>query len=819
MIRLTPEQISRITGAELTGNGSEVLNYVCTDTRKADRIWESLFIALKGPNHDGQTFIQEAFNLGFRYFLVRSVPPTLSNNDSLTFLVHPDPARALQEMAAFYRRQMPAELIAITGSNGKTIVKEWLAQVLSVFARTGKSPKSYNSQIGVPLSVLTLDSADRYAIMEAGISKPGEMKNLQKILDPDLGIFTNIGDAHQENFASLEEKVREKLRLFRNCKTLLICRDHREIFREIQGNGFTGKLLTWSREQNASLAVTSEISSVHHTKIEATFGEQHLTLLVPFTDRASIDNLIFIWLLTLHYGLDQIRVQEAISALEPVKMRLEQKAGINGCTLINDFYNSDIVSLKTALDLLFQQTTQEKKSVILSDILQTGLPEAELYASINHLLEGRNIYRLIGIGPAIIRNRDQFNLPIETWATTDQFIRVLDTVSFKDEAILLKGARSFTFESVSRLLEAKIHSTILAIRMEDVRNNLNHFRQLLTPGTGIMVMIKAFSYGSGGVEIARFLANERVACLGVAFADEGVEIRRSGIRTPIMVMNPDFRQSDILIENHLEPEIFNWQGLKNFARAAREEGGDPSPVHIKFDTGMHRLGFSPTEAEPLGQFFAEHPEILVRSVFSHLSASEDPESDPFTRRQILRLNQAADLLRTKVGYPFLKHILNTSGIKRFPEAHFDMVRLGIGLYGYESNGDSGLKPVATLKTVISQIHDLPAGEHVGYGRLTILRKPARIAIIPIGYADGIDRRLGNGNYRMMVKGQFVKTIGNICMDMTMLDITGIKASEGDEVVVFSPGHPVTEMARILGTIPYEVLTSIPSRVKRIYLFD
>jgi alanine racemase len=819
MISLTPEQIARITGAGMIGNGSGILNHICTDTRKADRPEESLFIALKGPNHDGHQFIMEAFRLGFKHFIVSEIPVALNEQEDSTFLVHPDPTLALQQIASHHRQQLATEIIAITGSNGKTIVKEWLAQVLSSFARTGKSPKSYNSQIGVPLSVLTLEPADRFGILEAGISKPGEMAKLEKVLVPDIGIFTNIGDAHQENFLSLADKIREKLVLFRHSKTFFYCSDQSDVAREIQMAGLPAKLVSWSREQEANLRITSETTSVHHTKIEGIFENRHLTLLVPFTDKASVDNLVFVWLVTLHLRLDQVRVQQAISALEPVKMRLEQKAGINGCTLINDFYNSDIVSIRTALDLLFQQTHQDRKTVIISDILQTGLPEPELYSSINHLLEGRKIHRLIGIGPAIIRNRGQFKIPIETWVSTDDFVDQLNPERFNDEAILLKGARQFTFESISRFLEAKIHATILEIRMEDVRNNLNHFRQALNPGTGIMVMIKAFSYGSGGLEIARFLANERVDYMGVAFADEGVEIRRSGIRTPIMVMNPDFRQSDILIENRLEPEIFNWQGLKTYARAAREEGGDSYPAHLKFDTGMHRLGFSPADAELLSKFLAEHPEIKVKSVFSHLSASEDPDSDAFTRQQISKLNQASEILKSRLGYPFLKHILNTSGIKRFPEAQFDMVRLGIGLYGYESNGNSGLRPVATLKTVISQIHDLPAGEHVGYGRLTILKEPAKIAIIPIGYADGIDRRLGNGNYRMMVKGQFVRTIGNICMDMTILDVTGSKASEGDEVLVFSPDHPVTEMAQILGTIPYEVLTSIPSRVKRIYLFD
>ncbi len=819
MTPITGEEIAVLTGSELIGTGKLLVRHICTDTRRPDLPSDTLFVALKGPNHDGHRYIREAFALGIRSFIVSRVPDEFTGTEDAVFLVNANPLKALQELARNHRNQLSGTLIAVTGSNGKTIVKEWLAQVLSGFFRVSKSPKSYNSQLGVPLSVLSVNPGDEYAILEAGISRPGEMTSLHEVLNPDWGLFTTIGDAHQENFTGIDQKIREKLILFTECKKLFYCLDHHQIDQEIKKSGSSAELLAWSRYSDAKLRITEEIKSAHKTTVKAVFGGKNVNLILPFTDPASVENLIHIWLIILVMGLNPEQVQKEVLALEPVKMRLEQKEGINNCTLINDFYNSDLQAFKIALDILFQQTHQVKKTVILSDILQTGVPGPELYAGINRLVEGRGIDRIIGIGPAIHENRGCFTVPVQTWISTWDFISRFNPDEFRDEAILLKGARPFTFEAISRLLEARIHATTLEVRMEDVRHNLTVFRQGLKPGTGIMVMVKAFSYGSGGVEIARFLAHERVDYLGVAFADEGVEIRKAGIGIPVMVMNPDYRQSDILIDHNLEPEIFSWSGLQAFARAAREFGGTPAACHLKFDTGMHRLGFKPDEAALLGDFMAIHTEIFIRTAFSHLSASEDPAADDFTRLQISRFEEACETLSAHCQYPFKKHILNTSGIGRFPEARFDMVRLGIGLYGYNGTLEAGLKPIATLRTVISQVHDLPAGETVGYGRMTILNKPARVAVIPIGYADGIDRRLGNGNYRMMIKGEAVATIGNICMDMTLLDVTDTKAVEGDEVVVFSPENPVTAMAEILNTIPYEILTSIPARVKRIYLFE
>jgi len=819
MTPLYPEDIARITGARIIGTTNQAIRFVSTDTRTADHPAEGLFVALRGPNHDGHRYIPEACQLGFRVFIVETIPDLLAGRQDLLFLLTPDPLKALQDMASWHRRNFAGTLIAITGSNGKTIIKEWLAQVLQQFYPVSKSPKSYNSQLGVPLSVLAIHPDARYAVMEAGISLPGEMLKLQHILNPEIGILSNIGDAHQENFTDIPAKIREKITLFRDCQKILYCRDHELIDQELRASGFSAQLITWSRSGGSDLNIIDEKTGEGKHFIRAVYHGDQVHLTVPFTDPGSIENLIHIWLVTLTLGLDQAACQALIINLEPVRMRLEQKAGMNGCTLINDFYNSDIVSFKTALDLLYQQTPQKKKTIIFSDILQTGIPEDLLYSEISHIIERRSIHRLIGIGPAISRQKARFGQIMEGWPSTAEFVGQLNPDDFRDEAILLKGARTFEFENISRLLEARVHSTTLEIRMDDVRHNLTRFRKELKPGTAIMVMAKAFTYGSGGVEMVRLLDSERVDYLGVAFADEGREIRRAGIRMPVMVMNPDFRQSDILIDNRLEPEVFNWSGLKLFARFAREQGNSAYPVHLKIDTGMHRLGFNPSDTGKIITWLREHPEVFVRSVFSHLAASDDPEADEFTRLQISTFTKTCDALSGGLGYTFLRHILNTAGITRFPGAQFEMVRLGIGLHGYDQNLSGEILPVATLKTVISQIHDLPPGEFVGYGRLTRLDKATRIAVIPIGYADGIDRRLGNGKYSMLFKGNRIPTIGNICMDMTLLDVTGSVAAEGDEVIVFGSNLPVTEMARVLGTIPYEILTSIPQRVKRVYLFE
>lgn len=819
MTRYTVGEIAQITGSRMTGESGRIIRQICTDTRRIDLPAESLFVALKGPSHDGQRFLQEAYRAGIRSFLAGKLPETPDQFPGSTFLVADNTLIALQNLAAWHRNQFKSPLIAITGSNGKTIIKEWLAQLMQASFQVAKSPKSYNSQLGVPLSVLNISGDEQYAIMEAGISMPGEMACLQRILNPDIGLISNIGDAHQENFTDLAAKTREKLSLFKNCAKIFYCLDHELIHNELTLSSFPGEKYCWSRSLPANLRITGELAEGPVCHLSGIHLNQKVSLAIPFTDPASIENLIHIWLLLLTLGFDQATLQAQVSGLEPIRMRLEQKAGINRCTLINDYYNSDIHSLKIALDLLFQQTPQSRKTVILSDILQTGLSEEALYGEISSLLKNKDIHRLIGIGPAISRNGHLFTPTIRTWTTTSEFLNQVNTDDFQEEAILLKGARSFAFEQISSILEARIHATTLEIRMNDVRHNLEQYRKTVGPGVRIMAMVKAFSYGSGGIEMAKFLAHERVDYLGVAFTDEGIEIRRAGINTPVMVMNPDFQQSDLIIDHHLEPEIYHWTGLTTFTKTLRNLGLNPYPVHLKLDTGMHRLGFDYRESEPLVDFLHEHPEIYLKSVFSHLAASEDPGNDDFTSLQIRRFSEFCDRLSEQTGNPFLRHILNSSGIERFPEAHFDMVRPGIGLYGIGNTKLLDLKPITTLKTIISQIHDLPAGESVGYGRMTILQKSTRIGVIPVGYADGIDRRLGNGNYRMMVHGKPVSTIGNICMDMTILDLNGIGANEGDEVIVFGPGNPVTSMAEILQTIPYEVLTSISPRVKRIYLFD
>ena len=819
MTPYTVADIAEITRSRLVGEPNRLIRQICTDTRRIDQPEESLFIALNGPSHDGHRFLIEAYQSGIRAFLVAALPENPDLFAGSAFIITDNTLTALQDFAAWHRKQFSGKVIAVTGSNGKTIIKEWLAQIMQSAFRTIRSPKSYNSQIGVPLSVLNISGNEQFAIMEAGISKPGEMHVLQKILNPDIGLISNIGDAHQENFIDLPSKTREKIFLVKNSGMIFYCLDHQLIHQELTIAKYPGKKYSWSRSQPADLQITGETINGSSCLLTGLYQSRRISLTIPFSDPASIENLIQIWLLLLTIGFDEATLQDQVRKLEPVQMRLEQKGGINRCTLINDYYNSDILSLKIALDLLFQQTPHLKKTLIISDILQTGQSEDALYTEISLLLTARNLYRLIGIGPAIYRNRHLFKGNVTILNSTAEFLGQVNTEDFQDEAILLKGARSFAFEQISTILEAKIHATTLEIRMNDVRFNLEQYRKLIGPDVRIMVMVKAFSYGSGGVEMAKFLTNERVDYLGVAFADEGIEIRRAGIKTPVLVMNPDFHQSDLIIDHHLEPEIYNWSGLNIFTKTLRKLGLGPYPVHLKLDTGMHRLGFDYRETDQLLTFLQNNPEIYMKSAFSHLAASEDPASDDFTKLQISRFSECCNRLAEKTGYAFLKHILNSSGIERFPEAHFDMVRLGIGLYGHGNTDLVQLRPIATLKTIISQINDLPAGESVGYGRLTILDKPTRVGVIPVGYADGINRRLGNGHYQMLVEGTRVSTIGNICMDMTILNLSGTDAMEGDEVIVFGPDNPVGRIAEILQTIPYEVLTSISPRVKRIYQFD
>ncbi len=822
--------ISDVAGAvkgRLLGNtrGTNPVRLLLIDSRRLVYPEGSLFFAIKTRNNNGHLYIGELLSKGVRSFVAESFPRELSSKyPEASFVIVNDSLDALRSLASAHRSKFPVPVLAITGSNGKTVVKEWMFQLLCTRHNIVKNPKSYNSQIGVPLSVWLMDKGHDMAVFEAGISRTGEMERLASVIRPTIGLFTNIGPAHDEGFQSREEKIREKLKLFRGCSSLVYCSDHEMVHKEVSSwhrSNSSVTLFTWGSTPGCDIIVKGCREKKGKSILSLLYRGRISEFVIPFTDRASIENAMHcIAFLKLSVYDDEF-IAKGISALQPVAMRLEMKEGVNQSLIINDSYNSDLHSLEIALDFMAGHSHHRKKTLILSDILQSGIPPGELYPEVASLLETKQVDRLIGIGPDISSQAGSFTLPASFYEDTESFIAKMTDDNFHREAILLKGARSFGFERLSQLLQQKDHQTTLEIDLDALVHNLNVFRSLLGPGTGIMGVVKAFSYGSGSVEVARVLQFHNVDCLAVAYADEGRELRQGGVKLPILVMNPEIRSFDTLFDFGLEPEIYGLPLLERFTaaiRAARGRHGKDHRVHIKIDSGMHRLGFMEDQVDELLAVLRRTPEIRVASVFSHFAASEDPRHDAFTQRQTDVFRDICDRMRKELGYDFRRHICNSAAISRFPGAHFDMVRLGIGLYGV--SGDRKLQPllhnVSSFRSVVSQVKTIKAGETIGYGREGVVQSDMELAIIPVGYADGLDRRLGNGRGRLLVKGKRVAVVGNISMDMCALDVTGLGVREGDEVTVFGPGLPVTQIADYLGTIPYEVFTSVSGRVKRIY---
>lgn len=787
---------------------------------------EALFIAIKSTRNDGHLFIRELYERGVRNFLVSDGPPLREGN----FLKVNDTVKALQQLAAFHRTRFKIPVIGITGSNGKTIVKEWLSNLLCHEKNIVKSPKSYNSQIGVPLSVWHMNESNDLGIFEAGISQPGEMENLAQIIKPTIGIITNIGAAHDAGFVNRKLKAEEKVLLFRNSEVLLYCKDYPEIDEAVKNliNPRNTKILSWSRhDKSADLEVFRIVKEGAITRLFATTNipsEKYPAprLNIPFTDDASIENAIHCWFLMMYYDYENSIINKRFSAIQPVAMRLEQKEGINRCTIINDSYNSDLGSLAIAIDFLNQQNQHPQKTLVLSDILQSGKEESKLYAEVAEMVNHKGIDRIIGIGKAISMHFTNFEIPEKKFFyDTHAFLDEINQFKFENEAILLKGARDFGFERINALLQKKSHETILEIHLHSIVHNLNFFRSRLKPHVKIMAMVKAFSYGSGSHEIANLLQYHRVDYLAVAYADEGVELRNAGITLPIMVMNPEPSGFEALIKYKLEPEIYSFRLLGQIISFLKKNAIKNSlPIHLKIDTGMHRLGFLPEEINDLISIITKERAVKVISVFSHLAASEEKIHDAFTQSQVEQFNKAARKITGAFpeGQKPMLHIANSSGALRFPESQLDMVRIGIGLYGVSP--DQGiqqeLQNVVVLKSSISQVKKIRAGESVGYSRSAVAEKEMLVAVVPVGYADGFGRELGNGKGKMKVKGKFASTVGNICMDMCMIDVTGLNVHEGDDVVVFGDEYSVSDIARDAGTIPYEILTGISRRVKRVY---
>jgi len=832
----TFQELAKVMGGNwLQFTGDRPVYGLSLDSRKLTDPEFALFFAVKGKRHDGHKFLGDLYKLGVRNFVVTDEEKAYDLPEANVLKVA-DSVRALQILVTWHRDQYKLPVIGITGSNGKTIVKEWLYQLLEEDHVIVRSPKSYNSQIGVPLSVWQLNESHTLGIFEAGISEAGEMEHLQKVIKPEIGIFTNIGEAHSEGFLNNRHKVKEKLKLFIHSRILIYCKDYPEITQAITEirSQFTDEeqqekfqLFTWAQKTDADLRITTIDRSTTETYIEGLFKGETIKIIIPFTDMASIENAIHCWATLLYMHVHQEVIQERMRKLGKIAMRLELKDAVNNCSLINDSYNSDFGSLTIALDFLNQQKQHPKKTLILSDILQSGKNEMDLYDDVAALVKQKQVTRLLGIGPSISRQHKTFaaNTALESkfFASTDEFLGHLATLHFDNETILLKGARSFEFERISKLLEQKVHETVLEINLNALAHNLQVYHSLLRPQVKTMVMVKALSYGSGSFEIASTLQFHRADYLAVAYTDEAVTLRKAGITVPIMVMNPEQRSFESIVQYNLEPDLYNEGILQKFSEYLQLTGRamaiPPYPVHIELDTGMHRLGFGEDDIRALTKTLKQSPWLKVESVFSHLAASEEAVHDDFTKEQTTRFERMSQEVMKQLGYKPLRHLLNSAGIARFPDAQYDMVRLGLGVYGIDTSAalTGKLQQVGRLRTTISQIRTINPGETVSYSRTYTAPGERRIATVGIGYADGIDRRLSNGTGSMLVHGKMAPIIGKVCMDMCMLDITEIPdVHEGDEVIVFGPELPVQKIADWAGTIPYEILTGISSRVKRVF---
>ncbi|HEY6143851.1 MAG TPA: bifunctional UDP-N-acetylmuramoyl-tripeptide:D-alanyl-D-alanine ligase/alanine racemase [Flavobacterium sp.] len=809
---LSIQNIQTILHAKRSGDSiNDTVDNVSIDSRSLQNNEKTLFFALVGPNNDAHTYISALIEKGVQYFVVTHIPEELSGK--AVFLVVENTLDALQQFAAYHRSQFTFPVFGLTGSNGKTIVKEWLNFLLSPDFNIIRSPKSYNSQVGVPLSVLSINDKHNLGIFEAGISKMNEMKKLETIIRPTIGVITNIGSAHDEGFVDLEKKIQEKLKLFKHSK-LIIYQKNQVIDALI---GSKKQTFSWSYSDETANVFVVKKATEDQTVLQIRHDNANFEIQIPFQDEASIENAVTCLMVLLSFKYDQKTIQNRMQWLYPVEMRLKVKNGINNTTLIDDSYSSDFQSLKIALDFLESQKQYKNKTLILSDIFQSGLSNEELYSKVAQLITSNKISQVIGIGETISTFKHKFTNCI-TFKNTADFFQNFNHLNFINETILIKGARHFQFEEIVAALEEKTHETVLEINLNAISHNLNFFKSKLKPATKMMVMVKAFGYGSGGFEIAKLLEHHKVDYLGVAFADEGIALKIAEIDLPIMVLNPETTSFSSIIQHHLEPEIYSLKGLNAFLKIAEKRKLKHYPIHIKLDTGMHRLGFEEENIDELITVLKDNKLVTVKSILSHMATSDDIRHHDFANSQIDLFEKLSSKLISELQIKPIRHILNTSGISNFPKAQYDMVRLGIGLYGVSNDNEEQkyLENVGTLKSIISQIRSIDTGESVGYGRRFIAKKPSKIATIPIGYADGISRHWGNGVGYVTINNHKASIVGSVCMDMLMVDITEINCKEGDAVVIFGESPTVTFIAHQLHTIPYEILTSISQRVKRVF---
>lgn len=793
--------ISKIIGAERRGCFDASISWLLTDSRSLCFAEDTLFFAIKTGKNDGHKYIGELYSRGVRNFVVSEIPFDMEGYKLCNFLIVDDVLNALQTLAAYHRQQFNIPVIAITGSNGKTTVKEWLYQLLSPEMNVCRSPRSYNSQYGVPLSVWQMNEHADVAIIEAGISFPGEMVRLERIIRPTIGVFTNIGQAHQENFKTEEQKYYEKMQLFVNCKRAVSPADVEMVSLE---------------KNDSSVSVRCKVDGTEYSYT------------IPFIDDAAIENskTCLVACIALQQYIPSLDIQSLLHRfrnLEPVAMRLEVKDGRNGCTLINDTYNSDVLSLDIALDFMNRRSGSKKgqkqtRTLILSDILQSGESSRTLYKRVADMASSRGIEKFIGVGKEISQCADYFKMKSYFFADTNQLLSSEVLRGLENEFILIKGARCFCFERISDALALKVHQTILEINLNALVDNVNYYKSFMQPTTKMVCMVKASAYGIGSFETSKTLQDQGIDYLAVAVADEGADLRKAGISANIMVMNPELTSFKMLFDYRLEPEVYNFNLLESLISAAEKEGITNFPIHVKLDTGMHRLGFNPeTDMERLINRLARQNALVPCSVFSHFVGSDGDEFDEFSLRQFELYDKASKKLQAAYNHKILRHICNSAGIEHFPRYHMDMVRLGLGLYGINPRNNEIIHNVATLKTTILQIRDVPSGDSIGYSRRTFVERDSRIAAIPIGYADGLNRKLGNRHAYCLVNGKKAYYVGNICMDVCMIDVTDIDCQEGDMVEIFGSELPVTVLSDILETIPYEVLTGISTRVQRVYI--
>ncbi len=796
------------------------IEHLLFDSRQVSFPNTSLFFAIQGDRRDGHDFIKQLYDKGVYNFIVERKIATRPFPKA-NFILVKKSVSALQQLALFHRNQFSLKSIGITGSNGKTIVKEWLLQFLQNDHQVVASPKSYNSQIGVPMSVFLIKKEHTLGIFEAGISTINEMEFSEKIIQPEIGIFTNIGDAHSEGFKSIEEKLDEKLKLFKNCKTIIFCKDNDLVNERMQQFG-EKQLFAWSKKGKAKLQITSTSKQKQQTKIDGIFNKKKISITIPFTDEASIENAIQCWAVLLFLKKKNPWIAKKIQLLRPVPMRLEIKEGVNNCIIVNDSYNADLTALKIALNHLEQQGKLRERTIILSDILQVDMSTKDLYQTIAQLIEDKNISKVIGIGQHVFSLKKYLDKKITTqfFKTTLDFLKKAQQADFQNENILLKGARPFEFEKIAERLSKKNHNTVLEIDLNALVLNLNVYNGFLKPKTKLMAMVKASAYGSGSVEVAKLLEFQKVDYFAVAYADEGVELRKAGIQLPILVLNPEEAVFEVLEKQNLEAEIYSLDLLEKFVQHFSNKISNIL-IHLKLDTGMRRLGFEEKDLDNLISILKKNKQIKVQSIFSHLVGSEANEHDHFTKKQVARFQKMYDKICAGLKIRPMRHILNSSGINRFPQYQMEMVRLGIGLYGIDGSQSiqNQLQKVHTLKATISQIKNIHKGETIGYGRKGKAKKAMRIATISIGYADGLMRSVGNGNFSVLIQGKRADIVGNVCMDMCMVDVTNIpEAATGDEVIIFGKNPSVEELANVMGTIPYEIFPTISGRVKKVYLY-